>query len=203
MASFLRPETAQGMFTNFKNVVDSFQPDLPFGIAQIGKAFRNEISPRYFIFRNREFEMMEIEYFIKPDPSAGGWQKLFDYWLDQQKEYLDHIGIDVKKINQYEHADKERSHYSQRTVDWEYEFPFGKKELTGLAYRTDFDLIAHEKASGKNLKYQPKDGGEPFVPHVLEPTFGVERLVLALLTSAYAEDKQGGEKRVFLKLPEH
>jgi glycyl-tRNA synthetase len=198
--SYLRPETAQGIFANFKNVVDSFQPDIPFGIAQIGKAFRNEISPRDFIFRVRELEMMEIEYFINPKEK---WQQLFDYWLAQQKDYLEHIGIDPKKLHQFEHPDKDRSHYSAKTIDWEFEYPFGKKEITGLAYRTEFDLSAHEKASGKNLKYQPKDGGEPFVPHVLEPTFGVERSVLAVLTSAYSEDEQGGEKRIFLKLPKH
>ena len=200
IAAYLRPETAQGIFTNFKNVVDSFQPDIPFGIAQIGKAFRNEVSPRDFIFRDREMEMMEIEYFI--DPKAD-WQKLFDYWLDQQKEYLEHIGVNTSLIKQFEHPDKDRSHYSQRTVDWEFEYPFGRKELTGLAYRTDYDLSAHMKHSGKSLTYQPKNGGEPFVPHVLEPTFGVERLVLAALTSAYTEDEIGGEKRIYLKLPEH
>ena len=222
--TYLRPETAQGIFTNFKNVVDSFQPDIPFGIAQTGKAFRNEISPRDFIFRDREMEQMEIEYFI--DPKAD-WNKLFDSWLAQQKEFLEHIGIDGSKLHQYEHPDKDRSHYSKKTVDWEFEYPFGQKELTGLAYRTDFDLAAHEKASGKNLKYIPKDGGEAFLPHVLEPTVGVERLVLALLTSAYTEDlpektskevssgEQGGPaqtsdevqagegKRVYLKFPEH
>ncbi len=198
--AYLRPETAQGIFTNFKNVVDSFSPDLPFGIAQIGKAFRNEISPRDFIFRDREMEMMEIEYFIEP---KADWQKLFDYWLDQQKDYLAHIGVDTKKIQQFEHPDEDRSHYSKKTIDWEFEYPFGRKELTGLAYRTDYDLQAHIKHSGKNLLYQPKDGSEPFVPHVLEPTFGVERLVLAVLSSAYSEDEQGGEKRIFLKLPEH
>ena len=198
--TYLRPETAQGIFTNFKNVIDSVQPDIPFGIAQIGKAFRNEISPRDFIFRDREMEMMEIEYFIDP---KSDWQKTFDYWLEEQKKFFEHIGIDTSKVHQFEHPDEERSHYSSKTVDWEFEYPFGQKELTGLAYRTDFDLKAHEKASGKNLKYQPKDGGEAFLPHVLEPTFGVERAVLAVLTSAYSEDEQGGEKRVFLKLPEH
>ncbi len=198
--AYLRPETAQGIFTNFKNVVDSFQPDMPFGIAQIGKAFRNEISPRDFIFRDRELEMMEIEYFFNP---TQDWQKLFDGWLEQQKNFLMQIGIPSGKIHRFEHPDKDRSHYSAKTVDWEFDYPFGRKELTGLAYRTDFDLKAHEKHSGKNLAYQPKDGSQPFVPHVLEPTFGVERLVLALLSVAYSEDEQGGEKRVFLKLPEH
>jgi glycyl-tRNA synthetase len=175
--------------------------DIPFGIAQIGKAFRNEISPRDFIFRDRELEMMEIEYFI--NPNKDDWNALFDYWLDQQKQFFEHIGIDTSKIRQYEHSDEDRSHYSQKTVDWEFEFPFGQKELTGLAYRTDFDLQAHIKHSGKNLMYRPKDGSEPFVPHVLEPTFGVERHILAVLTSAYTEDEVNGEKRVFLKLPAH
>ncbi len=201
MVAYLRPETAQGIFTNFKNVVDSVQPDIPFGIAQIGKAFRNEISPRDFIFRDRELEMMEIEYFF--EPKGSNWQEMFDYWLGQQKEFLEHVGVDTSKIKQYEHPDEDRSHYSQRTVDWEFDYPFGRKELTGLAYRTDFDLSSHEKHSGKNLKYYPKDGNEPFIPHVLEPTFGVERCVLAVLASAYSEDEQGGEKRVFLKLPAH
>ncbi len=199
--AYLRPETAQGIFTNFKNVVDSFQPNLPFGIAQVGKAFRNEISPRDFIFRDREMEMMEIEYFI--DPKKNDWRKLFDYWLGQQKEYLEHIGVDTTKIHQFEHPDEDRSHYSQKTIDWEFDYPFGRKEITGLAYRTDFDLQAHIKHSGKNLMYQPKDGGQPFVPHVLEPTFGVERSVLALLSSAYTEDEVEGDKRIVLKLPAH
>lgn len=198
--AYLRPETAQGIFTNFKNVVDSFSPDLPFGIAQIGKSFRNEISPRDFIFRDRELELMEIEYFIEP---KADWQKLFDYWLAEQKEFLKHVGVDTTLIHEFEHPDEDRSHYSKKTIDWEFEYPFGRKELTGLAYRTDYDLQAHLKNSGKNLVYQPKDGGKPFVPHVLEPTFGVERLVLAVLTSAYTEDKVASEKRIVLKLPAH
>src|SRR5262249_43910304 len=163
-----------------------------FGIAQIGKAFRNEISPRDFIFRDRELEMMEIEYFF--NAKAEDWNKMFDSWLDKQKEYLEHVGVDTSKIHQFEHPDKDRSHYSQKTVDWEFDYPFGRKEITGLAYRTDYDLQAHIKHSGKNLMYYPKDGSEPFVPHVLEPTFGVERTVLAVLCSAYTEDEVNGEK---------
>lgn len=194
--TYLRPETAQGIFTNFKNVVDSFSPDLPFGIAQIGKAFRNEISPRDFIFRDRELEMMEIEYFINP---KDHWQKHFDYWLEEQRKYIEALGIDNSGLYEFEHPDKDRSHYSKKTIDWEFEYPFGRKELTGLAYRTDFDLKAHIKHSGKNLMYQPKDGGEALVPHVIEPTFGVERLVLAILASAYKEDEVAGEKRIYLK----
>lgn len=197
--SFLRPETAQGIFTNFKNVVDTFYPDLPFGIAQQGKAFRNEISPRDFVFRSREFEQMEVEYFVDPTK----WVEAFESWVKNVYEFLEAIGVPKDKVHELEVPEEDRAHYSKRTIDFEFDFPIGRKELLGLAYRTDFDLKNHEKVSGKSMEYRTKDGKETFVPHVIEPSFGVERAVMAVLVSAYAEDEQGGEKRVFLKLPAH
>ena len=193
--SYLRPETAQGIFVNFKNVVDSFYPDLPFGIAQIGKAFRNEISPRDFTFRAREFEQMEIEYFVNPKD----WEKSFEKWVKDIDKFLGVLGID--NVHKTEVVEADRAHYSKRTIDFEFDYPFGKSELLGLAYRTDFDLKNIEKATGKSMVYQPKDSSEPFVPHVIEPSFGVDRLILAVLVSSYCEDEQNGEKRAFLKLP--
>jgi glycyl-tRNA synthetase len=195
--SYLRPETAQGIFTNYKNIVDSFYPDLPFGVAQIGKAFRNEISPRDFIFRAREFEQMEIEYFI----AEKDWEKEFEAWRKDIHGFLENLGLPKGKVHELEVPDNDRAHYSKRTIDFEFEFPIGKEELLGLAYRTDFDLQNIQKASGKNMEYRPKDGGEAFVPHVIEPSFGLERLIMAVLTSAYSTDEIGGEKRAVLKLP--
>lgn len=195
--SYLRPETAQGIFTNYKNVVDSFYPDLPFGIAQQGKAFRNEISPRDFVFRAREFEQMEIEYFIHPDK----WEEEFTKWQNGIKKFLKELGLPEGKISELEVPDDDRAHYSKRTIDFEFDFPIGKEELLGLAYRTDFDLQNIQKATGKNMEYRPKDGSEPFVPHVIEPSFGVERALMAVLASAYEVDKQGEEDRIVLKLP--
>lgn len=195
--SYLRPETAQGIFTNYKNVVDTFYPDLPFGIAQIGKAFRNEISPRDFIFRSREFEQMEIEYFVNPK----NWEKAFETWVKAIQQFLAELGLPKEKIHQLEVPDKERAHYSKRTIDFEFDFPHGRKELLGLAYRTDFDLTNIQHASGKNMEYRPKDGSQPFVPHVIEPSFGVERALMAVLTAAYTVDEVQGEARTYLKLP--
>jgi glycyl-tRNA synthetase len=195
--SYLRPETAQGIFTNYKNIVDSFYPDLPFGVAQIGKAFRNEISPRDFIFRAREFEQMEIEYFI----AEKDWEKEFEAWRKDIHGFLEKLGLPKGKVHELEVPDNDRAHYSKRTIDFEFEFPIGKEELLGLAYRTDFDLQNIQKASGKNMEYRPKDGGEAFVPHVIEPSFGLERLIMAVITSAYSTDEIGGEKRAVLKLP--
>jgi len=195
--SYLRPETAQGMFTNYKNIVDSFYPDLPFGIAQIGKAFRNEISPRDFVFRSREFEQMEIEYFIEPDK----WKEAFEHWRKDVHLFLDRLGLDKAKIHEHDVPKADRAHYSDKTIDFEFDYPHGRDELLGLAYRTDFDLKNIQKATGKNMEYRPKDGSQSFVPHVIEPSFGVERLVMAVLTSAYAEDEIDGEKRAYLKLP--
>lgn len=195
--SYLRPETAQGIFTNYKNVVDTFYPDLPFGIGQQGKAFRNEISPRDFVFRSREFEQMEIEYFVNADT----WEKNFDKLLADIYEFLKLIGLQKKDVHELVVPAKDRAHYSKKTIDIEYDFPFGRKELLGLAYRTDYDLLAHQVHSGKNQEYRPKDGAKPFVPHVIEPSFGVERLVMAVLTKSYTVDDVEGEKRTVLKLP--
>jgi glycyl-tRNA synthetase len=197
--SYLRPETAQGIFTNYKNVVDSFYPDLPFGIAQIGKAFRNEISPRDFVFRSREFEQMEIEYFINPKD----WEKEFEAWVKNVHNFLDELGLPKTSVHELEVPDGDRAHYSKRTVDFEFDFSIGREELLGLAYRTDFDLTNIQKASGKGMEYRPKDGSEAFVPHVIEPSFGVERAVMAVLTSAYTVDEVNGETRSYLKLPTH
>lgn len=197
--SYLRPETAQGIFTNYKNVVDSFYPDLPFGIAQQGKAFRNEISPRDFVFRAREFEQMEIEYFINPED----WEKAFEQWRKDINKFLRDLGLPESSVHEHEVPEADRAHYSKRTIDFEFDYPHARDELLGLAYRTDFDLANIQKATGKNMEYRPKDGGKPFVPHVIEPSFGVERAVMAVLVSAYAEDEIGGEKRCVLKLPAH
>ncbi len=197
--SYLRPETAQGIFTNYKNVLDSFYPDLPFGIAQVGKAFRNEISPRDFVFRSREFEQMEIEYFVDP----AKWEESFEHWRKDVHAFLDKLGIDQARVHELEVPEDDRAHYSKRTIDFEFDYPHGRDELLGLAYRTDFDLTNIAKATGKGMEYRPKGGGEAFVPHVIEPSFGVERLVMAVLVSAYAEDEVGGEKRSVLKLPAH
>lgn len=197
--SYLRPETAQGIFTNFKNVVDTIYPDMPFGLAQIGKAFRNEISPREFVFRVREMEQMEIEYFVHPDD----WEKYFSGWVDSILDFYRELGVDLKKVHQHEIGDGDRAHYSKRTIDFEYDFPHGRKELAGLAYRTDYDLSKHQEHSGKNLEYRPKDGSKSYIPHVIEPSMGVERLVLAVLDSAYKVDSQNGEERIYLALPDN
>jgi len=195
--SYLRGETAQGIFVNFKNVVDSMHPKLPFGIAQIGKAFRNEIAPRDFVFRSREFEQMEIEYFVREE----SWKDKFEYWLGEMKQWMKDIGLDERHIHELEVPEEDRAHYSKRTVDFEYDFPFGKKELYGLAYRTDFDLQNHTKHSGTELLYRDGDGSEVVVPHVIEPTFGVDRTVLAVLCAAYREDEMGDAPRTYLALP--
>ena len=197
--SYLRPETAQGIFTNYKNVLDSFYPDIPFGIAQQGKAFRNEISPRDFVFRSREFEQMEIEYFVH----EKDWKPVFDKWAADIESFLQELGLPKEKIHQLEVPDEDRAHYSKRTIDFEYDFPIGRDELLGLAYRTDFDLQNIQKATGKSMEYRPKDEDKPFVPHVIEPSFGVERTIMAVLSAAYTEDEINGEKRAYLKLPAH
>ena len=182
---YFRPETAQAMFVDFKNVLDTSRKTIPFGIAQIGKAFRNEITPGNFIFRTREFEQMEIEYFIKKDT----WQENFEHWRKEMLGWMEDVGIDLKHVHEIEIPAEDRAHYSKRTIDFEFDFPFGRKELYGLAYRTDFDLKNHENASGQNLKYREQgDGtssGEEYWPHVIEPTWGVDRSLLAVLCSAY------------------
>lgn len=187
---YLRPETAQGMFVNFKNVVDSFHPKLPFGTAQIGKAFRNEITPRDFIFRVREFEQMEIEYFIR----ENDWEKQFEYWKDEMIEWMDIVGIDQSKVHELEVEKEDLAHYSRRTVDFEFDFPFGRKELYGLAYRTNFDLNIHK------LEYVDEENATKMTPHVIEPSFGLDRTVLAVLLSAYNEEEKEEDTRVYLKL---
>lgn len=188
--AYLRPETAQGIFVNFKNTVDAYHPKLPFGMAQIGKAFRNEITPRDFLFRQREFEQMEIEYFVKEED----WKKYFEYWKEEMIEWTESVGIDMNKVHELEVEGDDLAHYSSRTVDFEFDYPFGKKELFGLAYRTDFDLKNH------GLEYQDEETNAKITPHVIEPTFGVDRAFLALLLSAYSEDISGEEPRVYLKL---
>jgi glycyl-tRNA synthetase len=197
--SYLRPETAQGIFTNYKNIVDSFYPDLPFGLVQQGKAFRNEISPRDFIFRTREFEQMEIEYFVHPEK----WQEAFDALLKDIHAFLDALGLPADKIHELEVPDADRAHYSKRTIDIEYDFPIGREELLGMAYRTDFDLGNIQRVSGKSMEYAVKGTNEKFIPHVIEPSFGVERALMAVLAAAYSEDEVNGEKRIVMKFPEH
>ncbi len=179
MAVYLRGELAQGMFVNFKNIIDSFHPKLPFGLAQIGRCFRNEISPRDFLFRVREFDLMEFEYFVR----EKDWEKYFEYWRKEIWDWIKEIGLDKKKVHELEVAPEDRAHYSKRTIDFEYDFPFGRKELYGLAYRTDHDLKNHK------LDYYDEETKEKFVPHVVEPTFGAGRTVLALLCEAYEEDE--------------
>lgn len=194
--SYLRPETAGGMFVNFKNVMDSIHPKLPFGLAQIGKAFRNEIAPRDFIFRVRELEQMEIEYFINPTT----WTDNFESFRKEVHEYTKDVGLNPEHVHELEVADEDRAHYSKRTIDFEFDFPFGRKELYGLAYRTDFDLKAHSEGSKVDLSYFDEETKERFLPHVIEPSFGVGRTLLAVLSDAYTEDNLGGETRTFLKL---
>jgi len=200
--AYLRPETAQGIFTNFKNILDTTHKKIPFGVAQIGKSFRNEITPGNFIFRTREFEQMEIEYFIQ----EKDWQKTFDEWLEMMRNWIKLLGIPSEKITEFDIDAKNLAHYSKKTIDIEYQFPFGKKELYGLAYRTDFDLKNHSQQSKIDLGYTDLESKETFVPHVIEPSLGVERTVLAVLCEHYHEDtaptsdgKQ--EARVVIKFP--
>ncbi|OGY98298.1 MAG: glycine--tRNA ligase [Candidatus Liptonbacteria bacterium RIFCSPHIGHO2_01_FULL_57_28] len=191
--AYFRPETAQAMFVDFKNVLDTTRKTLPFGIAQVGKAFRNEITPGNFIFRTREFEQMEIEYFIRSED----WEKYFEHWRKEMVDWMKVVGIDTKKVHELDIPDGERAHYSKKTIDFEFDFPFGRDELYGLAYRTDFDLKNHFKEA----PYRDPETNEEFWPHVIEPTWGVDRTLLALLLSAYTEAGNGDDKRVYLKLP--
>ncbi|HAT03788.1 MAG TPA: glycine--tRNA ligase [Candidatus Magasanikbacteria bacterium] len=204
--AYLRPETAGGMFVNFKNVLNVTRRRLPFGIAQIGKCFRNEITPGNFIFRTREFEIGEFEYFINPKD----WEKVFEMWLGEIKHWWkDAMQINMDNLVWHEIPDGERAHYSKRTVDIEYKYPFGVKELHGIAYRTDFDLSRHEEVSGQDLKYTDPETNEKFLPHVIEPTFGIDRMLLVALLEAYHEEevstaKEGEtETRVVMKFPKH
>jgi glycyl-tRNA synthetase len=188
----LRPETAQGMFVDFKNILSSNPRRLPFGVGQIGKAFRNEITTGNFLFRLRELEQMEIEYFIREE----NWQESFEMWRKEFWRWFDLVGIDSSKVHENEIGDGDRAHYSKRTIDFEFDFPFGTKELYGLAYRTNYDLTKHQMHSGQDLSYTDPDTNEKFLPHVIEPTWGVDRTFLTVLLSAYTED---GE-RIYLKL---
>ena len=192
--TYLQPETAQGMFVNFKNILDSFYPDLPFGLAQMGRCFRNEISPREFLFRVREFEIMEFEYFIR----EADWQELFEFWRQEFYRWAELIGLDQQKIHELEVSKEDLAHYSKRTIDFEYQFSFGTKEIGAVVYRTDFDLKNHMEQSGADLRYTDKQTGERFIPHVLEPTFGLDRNLLAVISEAYREDEVGGEARSYL-----
>lgn len=198
---YLRPETAQAIFVNFKNIIDTTRVKIPFGVAQIGKAFRNEITPGNFIFRTREFEQMEIEYFF--DPDKQDWEGLFEGWIKEILEWIENdLGIDLQNIDEYDVPDGERAHYSEKTIDFKYKFPFGTEELYGLAYRGNYDLFNHatnlsneSKDAGDILKYRDEDGKEYF-PHVIEPSLGVDRTILAVLLDAYTEV----EGRILLKL---
>jgi len=193
--AYLRGETAQGIFVNFRQVVESMRPKLPFGIGQIGKSFRNEITKGNFVFRTLEFEQAEIEYFF--DPDKEDWKKVFSDWKDKMHAFVvDGLGIDEKKLRWREHTDEERSHYSKHTEDLDYRFPFGYKELWGLGYRTDYDLKNHMQESGQDLRYLDPMTNKKLVPHVIEPAVGVNRLFLMVLVDAYCEE----EKRTVLKL---
>jgi len=182
--AYLRPETAQAIFLEYKNVVDSMRVKVPFGIGQIGKAFMNEITPGNFIFRVLEFEQMEIEYFVHPNE----WQKHFDLWIERMYDWCDLIGLDKNKIHELDVDADARAHYSDKTIDFEYEFPFGIKELYGCAYRSDFDLQNHQRDSGQKLIWRDSKTNEVYVPHVIEPTFGVDRTVMAVISEAYCEE---------------
>ncbi len=195
--AYLRPETAQGIFTNFKNVIDSSRVKLPFGIAQTGKAFRNEITPRNFIFRSREFEQMEIEYFLPPDETLR--EKVYQKWIEDCKNWLIKIGVSPGRLSEYIHPEEKLSHYSKGTTDIMFAFPFGIQELWGIACRGDFDLTQHEQHSGKSLLYFDEARGEKYLPHVVEPSVGIDRILLALLVSACDEDEIDGEKRTVLR----
>src|SRR5213075_589840 len=188
--TYLRPETAQAIFVQFKNVLEVSRKKLPFGIAQIGKAFRNEINPRNFTFRSREFEQMELEYFCRAEEGM----KLLDYWLEERLKFYENIGIARSKLHVLTVPDAERAFYSKGTYDIEYDFPFGQQELEGVAYRTDYDLSQHQKASGKSLEYFDEETKQRFVPHVVEPSAGVDRTVLALICEAYSTDEAPDEK---------
>lgn len=195
--AYLRPETAQAIFLDYKNIVDTMRVRVPFGVAQIGKAFRNEITPGNFVFRVIEFEQMEIEYFIR----ESAWEQTFTDWLSSMHDWCKLIGLKAAHVHEKEHPKEELSHYSKRTVDLVYDFPFGRSELYGLAYRTDFDLRRHAEHAGVTLEYTDPITLEKFVPHVIEPTFGVERTILALLCDAYEEQKlENGEMRTVLHL---
>ena len=193
---YLRPETAQGTYVNFRNVLDASRQKIPFGVAQIGKAFRNEITPGNFIFRTREFEQMEMQYFVKP----GTEDEWFETWRDRRMEWAISLGIRPERLRFQEHGPDELAHYAKRAVDIEYHFPFGWQELEGIHNRTDFDLARHQKHSGKKLEYFDQAANERFVPYVVETAGGLNRTLLIVLADAYREEEVGGEPRVLLWL---
>jgi glycyl-tRNA synthetase len=193
--AYLRPETAQAIFTNFKNIMTTSRVKIPFGIAQIGKAFRNEITPKQFLFRTREFEQMEMEWFCKKDDAL----KFFDSWLQKRKSFYESLGVNMERIRFRVHEGDELSHYSTCCTDVEYEFPFGWKELEGIAYRGNYDLSQHTKHSGKELSVFDDEKGESYIPHVIECSVGCDRLFITLMFDAYCEDNIGGDERVVLK----
>lgn len=192
--AYLRGEIAPGMFLNFKNILDTMHPDLPFGIAQIGKAYRNEIAPRDFLFRVREFDLMEFEYFVR----EATWEKYFEMWRTEMWNWIEKVGINKEMVHELEVSAEDRAFYSKRTIDFEFDFPFGRKELYGLAYRTDHDLRSHSVGSGVDLTYFDEETKERFTPHVVEPSFGHGRTMLAVLASAYKEDDMNGEVRTYM-----
>ena len=194
--AYLRGEIAPGMFVNFKNVLDTMHPDLPFGIAQIGKAYRNEIAPRDFLFRVREFDLMEFEYFVREDT----WEKYFEMWRGEMWRWVERVGINKDMVHELEVSAEDRAFYSKRTIDFEFDYPFGRKELYGLAYRTDHDLKSHSAGSGVDLSYFDEESKDRFIPHVVEPSFGHGRTLLAVIASAYREDDMNGETRTYLAL---
>ncbi|MCH8271651.1 MAG: glycine--tRNA ligase [Candidatus Marinimicrobia bacterium] len=193
--AYLRPETAQGIYVNFKNILDTSRQKIPFGIAQIGKAFRNEITPGNFIFRTREFEQMEMQYFVHPDDD----EKYFEIWIEERLKWYEDLGINKKKLQLHEHSEDELAHYAKKAFDIEYEYPFGWKELEGIHNRTDFDLKRHIEHSGKKLDYFDEKNNERFVPYIIETSAGVDRTALTCLVDAYVEEEVKGEKRVVLK----
>lgn len=191
--TYLRPETAQAIFVNFKNILDSTHKKIPFGVGQIGKAFRNEITTGNFIFRTYEFEQMEIEYFIEPE---ANWNEIFENWLNYMFGFAEIIGLDKEKIFKREIPEKERAFYSRRTIDIEYQFPFGQEELWAIAYRTDYDIRRHQEFSGEKIEYFDDQNNRKYIPHIIEPTFGVDRTLLAILSKACCEEKE----RIVLKI---
>jgi glycyl-tRNA synthetase len=198
-AVYLRGELAQAMFVDFKRIYETMRQKLPFGIAQIGRVFRNEITPGQFTYRTLEFDLMEFEYFIH----ESEWERLFAYWLEEMQRWLESIGFSGNSLRVREHAPEELSHYSKKTVDIEYKTPFGWKELCGFAYRTDYDLRNHSQKSGEDLTILDPETGKKFFPHVLEPTFGLTRHALFMMFEAYDEEEVKGEKRVVLRFPKH
>jgi len=194
--AYLRPETAQGIFVNFENILKTTRTKLPFGIAQIGKAYRNEITPKNFIFRVREFEQMEIEFFVKPEED----EKWFNFWVDKRLKWYEKIGIKRENLIPEDVPKEELAHYSKRTIDIKYKFPFGLGEIEGIANRTDYDLKRHSEYSKKDLSYFDEETGKKILPYVIEPSSGVERIFLALLCESYDEDELEGEKRIVLRL---